>query len=150
MHFFKDVYYVGNNIVLNFVSQVLDVNPEGLFWTITNGKYWIIGKHELNNFQDIVLTLGIVVSMANIVVEGVMMKEGPNVVSHNSKFSVSIMKSLFIDLCDSSIEDNPSLPDVVVPISMNSQLVEKQPLQLDVPQAVTFTSIVDLLRVKCL
>jgi hypothetical protein len=36
----------------------------------------------------------------------------------------------FINLCDSSNEDGPSLPNVVVPLNVNSQLVEEQPLHL--------------------
>jgi hypothetical protein len=35
----KNVSYVENNIVLSFVYQILDVNFEGMFWTITNGRY---------------------------------------------------------------------------------------------------------------
>ncbi len=38
--------------------------------------------------------------MANIVVRGILMKEKPTAVSHDSKFYVSIMKSSFINLCD--------------------------------------------------
>ncbi len=48
-----------------------------MFWIVTNGKYHIVGKHALNHFQDIVLTSGTIASMANIVVEGVAMKENP-------------------------------------------------------------------------
>jgi hypothetical protein len=59
--------------------------------------------------------------------EGVMMKEEPNVVFHNSKFFVSIVESSFINLCDYFNKDNPSLLDVV-PIFMNSQPNEEQPL----------------------
>jgi hypothetical protein len=55
------------------------VNFEGMFWTIANGRYQIIGEHALNNFQDIFLTSGIVTLVVNIVVEGVMMKENPNI-----------------------------------------------------------------------
>jgi hypothetical protein len=70
-----------------------------------------------NNFQDTVVTLGIVALMANIIMERVLMKEEPIEISHNLKFFVSIMKSLFIDLCDSFDGDNPSPLDVVIPIS---------------------------------
>ncbi len=62
--------------------------------------------------------------MANIA-EGVLMKEEPIVVFHNLKFYVMIAKSLFIDLCDFSNEDDPSLPDVVVYVSMNLWIDEK-------------------------
>jgi hypothetical protein len=39
MHVFKDVSYAKNNIVLSFVYHILDVNPKGMFWIVTNGKY---------------------------------------------------------------------------------------------------------------
>jgi hypothetical protein len=48
--------------------------------------YKIIGENVFNNSQNIVLTSGIVTSMANIVVECILMKEKPNEVSHNFKF----------------------------------------------------------------
>jgi hypothetical protein len=51
--------------------------------------------------------------MANIVVQGIMMKEEPNAIFHNSKFSIPIAKSLFINLCNSFDEDDPSLPNVL-------------------------------------
>jgi hypothetical protein len=54
--------------------------------------------------------------MANIAIEGVVMKEKPKLVSHDSKFSILMAKSLFIDLCDFSDEDGPSLLDVVLPL----------------------------------
>jgi hypothetical protein len=57
--------------------------------------------------------------MANIVAKGVMMKEKPNLVSHNLKFSISMVESLFIDLCDYFDEDKPSFPNVVVHVCMN-------------------------------
>jgi hypothetical protein len=66
------------------------------------------------------------------------MKEEPNLVSHNLNFFTSMVESLFIDLCDFSYKGNPSFLDVVVPDCMNSWLVEKQPLHLDVPQVGSF------------
>jgi hypothetical protein len=59
-------------------------------------------------------------SMTNIVVKGVVMKEEPNLVSHNSKFFVSMVESSFVDLCFFSNEDDPSLLDVVVLLYVNS------------------------------
>jgi hypothetical protein len=56
--------------------------------------------------------------MANIVVQGIMMKEEPNAIFHNSKFFVPIAESLFIDLCDFFDENNPSLPNVFVHVSV--------------------------------
>jgi hypothetical protein len=112
-------------IVLGSVYQIPNVNFKGMFWPIPNGRYLIVNEHALNNSQDIVLTLGIVASMANITVKGFVMKEEPNLVSHNSKFSISIAKSLLINLCDSFDEDNPSLPDVVVLVSVNTQLAKE-------------------------
>jgi hypothetical protein len=38
--------------------------------------------------------------MANIVAKGIMMKEEPNLVSHDSKFPVLMAKSSFINLYD--------------------------------------------------
>jgi hypothetical protein len=49
LHVSKDVSYIKDNIVLSYVYQILDVNFERMFWTITNGKYWIIGEHVFNN-----------------------------------------------------------------------------------------------------
>jgi hypothetical protein len=53
-------------------------------------------------------------------VEGIVMKEEPNPISHDLKFFVLLVESLFIDLCDFSNEDGPSLLDVVVPLCVNS------------------------------
>jgi hypothetical protein len=61
-----------------------------------------------------------------------MIKEEPILISHDLKFYVSMAKSSFINLCDSSNEDDLSLPNVFVPISMNYQLLEDKPLHLDV------------------
>jgi hypothetical protein len=52
--------------------------------------------------------------VANIIMGGILMKEKPIAIFHDSKFSVPIAKSLFINLCDSSDEDSPSPLDVVV------------------------------------
>jgi hypothetical protein len=63
--------------------------------------------------------------VANIAANGVVMKEEPTTISHNLKFFILIVESSFIDLYDSFDEDGPSLFDVVVPISVNSQPIEK-------------------------
>jgi len=44
VHVSKDIYYAKNNVVLNFVYQVLDVNFGGMFWTVTNDKNRIVNK----------------------------------------------------------------------------------------------------------
>jgi hypothetical protein len=49
-----------------------------------------------------------------------------------------MVESSFINLCDFSNEDNPSLLDVVVLVCVNFQLAKKQPLHLDVPQCCQF------------
>ncbi len=67
------------------------------------------------------------------------MKEEPNPVSHNLMFSISMAKSSFIDLCDFSDEDNPSLPDMVVLLWVNSQPIKEQALPFDLPQMAPFT-----------
>jgi hypothetical protein len=85
--------------------------------------------------------------MANIVAKGVVMKEKPNLVSHNLKFSVSMVELSFIDLCDYSNENEPSFPNVVVLICMIIWVVEEQPLHLDVSQVAPFTNIIDSLKV---
>jgi hypothetical protein len=121
----KDVSYVEDNIILSFVYQVHDVNSKGMFWTITNGRYQIINKHAFNNYQDFFLTLGMATSMANIFVKGVVMKEEPNLVSHDSKFFVWMVESSFVDLCASFNEDDPSLLDVVVLLYMNYRHIEE-------------------------
>jgi hypothetical protein len=72
--------------------------------------------------------------MVNIVVKGIMMKEEPNPVSHDLKVFVSMIESSFIDLCDSSNKDSPSLPNVVVLFCVNSQPAKEQPLHLHVLQ----------------
>jgi hypothetical protein len=100
-----------------------------------------------NNFQDILITLGIVAWVANIVVEGLLMKEEPIMVSHYLKLLVSILKTLFIDICDSSNKDNLSPPNVIVLVSMNSKITEKRALSLvEISQNVTspFTTTCDL------
>ncbi len=92
-----------------------------MFWTVTNGKYQMVDKNVINNFQYIVVTLGTTALMANIVVGGIMMEEKPIVISHNLKFSILIVESLFIDLCDSFDKNNLSPPNVYV----NSQANKK-------------------------
>jgi hypothetical protein len=77
--------------------------------------------------------VAIVASVANIVAEGVLMKEEPTMVTHDSKFSVSIAKTLVIDLCDSFDKDDLSPPNVVVPMSMISRINEELALRMEVP-----------------
>ncbi len=77
MHVSKDVSYRDDNIILSFIYQVLDVNHGGMFWTITNDRHQIVDENVFNNYQNIVLTLGIVTLVANIVVKGFMMKKNP-------------------------------------------------------------------------
>jgi hypothetical protein len=69
--------------------------------------------------QDTIIKSSTTTLVVNIVAQGVMMKEKPNAVSPNSKVS------LFIDLCDSSNEDDLAIHVVVIPISMNLQVAEK-------------------------
>jgi len=87
-------------------------------WTITNDMYQIVNKNVFNNSQDIVLTSGTTTLVANIVVEGVLMKEKTIAFSQNLKFFVPIVESLFINLWF-FWEDSPSLLDVIVPIFVN-------------------------------
>jgi hypothetical protein len=70
--------------------------------------------------------------VANITIKDVVIKEEPNLVSHDLKFSVVMAESSFIDLCNYSNEDSPSLLDVVVPLYVNSRPTKEQPLHLDV------------------
>jgi hypothetical protein len=105
--------------------------------------------HVLNNFQDTVQTTNTIVLVANIATKGVVMKKKPNLISHNLKFLVSMAKSSFLDLCDSSNKDNPSL-HVVVHVYMNSQPTKEQPLSLDVLQATPFTNVVNSLKAMSL
>jgi hypothetical protein len=77
VHVSKDVSYRDDNIILSFIYQVLDVNHGGMFWTITNDRHQIVDENVFNNYQNIVLTLGIVTLVANIVVKGFMMKKNP-------------------------------------------------------------------------
>ncbi len=133
MHVSKDVSYREVNIVLSSLYQVLNVNLGGMFWSVTNGKYQIVNENVFNNFQDTIVTLGMTTSMANITNGGVLMKEKPTMVFHDLKFFVPIAKSLFIDLCDSFDEDDPSHVDVVIPIFVNLQVDEEQALQMEVP-----------------
>ncbi len=118
LHVFKDVSYA-EYIILCFVYQVLNVNPRGMFWTINNDMYWIVGENVLKISQDTIIKSSTTTLVVNIVAQGVMMKEKPNAVSPNSKVS------LFIDLCDSSNEDDLAIHVVVIPISMNLQVAEK-------------------------
>jgi hypothetical protein len=120
VHVSKDVSYRDDNIILSSIYQVPDVNPRGMFWFVTNGRYQIVNENMLNNPQDNVVTSGTTTSVANILVRGILMKEKPIAVSHDSNFYVSIAKSSIIDLCDSFNKDGPSPPNVVIPISVNS------------------------------
>jgi hypothetical protein len=43
-----------------------------------------------------------------------------------------------------------SLPNVVILIFVNSQVVKEQPLWMDVPQVVTFSSVIELLKAMSL
>jgi hypothetical protein len=131
LHVFKD-FFCDDNIVFSYIYQVSDVNFEWMFWMATNGRYWIVGKHALNNSHDIILKHGTTALVANVVVKGVVMKEEPNPVSQDSKFFVPMVKSSFINLCNSSNEDGPSHPNVVIPLYVNSWLAEEQLLHLDV------------------
>jgi len=45
-----------------------------MFCIVTNGRYWIVDENVFNNSQNIVLTSSMVASMANILVQGVVMK----------------------------------------------------------------------------
>ncbi len=78
------------------------------------------------------------------------MKKKPNAVFLNLIFIFLIAKSLFIDHCDSCDEDGPTLPDVIVPIFVNLQVVKEKPLQMDVSQAITFSSVVESLKATSL
>jgi len=119
LHVYKDVSYAEDNIVLSYVYQVLTVNFKWMFWIVPNGKYWIIIDHVFNNSHDIVLTLGTNASVVNIIAKNIMKKEEPNLVSHDSKFYILMAKSSFINLCDYSNKDSPSLHNVVVSVFMN-------------------------------
>jgi hypothetical protein len=94
--------------------------------------YQIVYENVFNNFQDIVSTSSTTALVANIVVKGVLTKEEPIAISHNLKFFVPIVESSFINLCDYSDEDSPSLLDVVVFIFVNLRADKKQPLQMEV------------------
>jgi hypothetical protein len=118
VHVPKEVAYMEDNVVSSSSYQVMDVNPIGMFWIVTNGRFWILNDNAFNNSQDICLNIGTIASMANIFVQCIMMKEEPNENFHNLKFSIPIAKSLFIDLCDFFDENDPSLPNVLVPISV--------------------------------
>ncbi len=90
-----------------------------MFWTITNGRCHILGKNAFNSSHNIVLPPNTLTLMANIVIQGVILKEEPNAISHNSKKIVSIMESSLIDLFYSSNKDNLSVLYIVVLIFMN-------------------------------
>jgi hypothetical protein len=133
MHVSKDDFNDDDNIVLSYVYQVSDVNPRGMFWTFTNGRFWIVDKKVFNNSQGNVVTLSIATSMANIAMEGILMKEEPTMVSHDSKFSILIVESLFINFCDSFNKDNPSFLHVLVPIFVNSQIDKEWDFWMEAP-----------------
>jgi hypothetical protein len=75
-----------------------------------------------------------------------MTKEDPSAISHKSKFYVLIAGSSSINLCDSFDDNRHSFLDVVVLVFVNSRAIEKQLLQMDVPQAITFSNIIELLK----
>ncbi len=109
------------------------MNPRGMLWTVTNGKYWIVNKKVHNNSQGNVVTLGITASVTNIAMEGILMKEGPTMVSHDSKFSILIVESLFINFYDYFNKDNPSFLDVLVTIFVNSQVDKEWGFWMEAP-----------------
>jgi hypothetical protein len=59
--------------------------------------------------------------VANIIMGGVLMKEKPIAMFHDSKFYVLIVESSFINICDSFDKYSPSPPNVVVHVFANSQ-----------------------------
>jgi hypothetical protein len=87
-----------------------------MFGIITNGK---IDNNALNSYQNIVITLNIIALVANNTTQGVITKQKPNAISHELKFSILFMESLFINLCDFSNKNNLSLFDVVVLVFVN-------------------------------
>jgi hypothetical protein len=91
LFFYEDYVYV-SNIVLSFIYQVPNVNPRRIFWSVTPGRYRIVGDNVFNYPQDNVVTLGTITSVVNIVARGILMKEKPIAVSHDSKFYVLIAK----------------------------------------------------------
>ncbi len=54
VHVPKEVAYAKDNIVSSYFYQVLDVNLIGMFWIVTNGRFWILKDNAFNNSQDIV------------------------------------------------------------------------------------------------
>lgn len=120
-----------------------------MIWIVLNGRYQIVNKPALNNSQDIVLTSGIIALVANIATKGVVMKEEPNPISHDSKFFVLLVESSFINLCDFSKEEDPSLLDVVVPEYVKFWPVKEQPPHLDVPQCCRFVEVMFLTLHAC-
>ncbi len=87
----------------------------------------------LNNSQGNVVTSGIATPMANIAIESILMKEEPTMVFHDSKFSIWIAKSLFIDFYDYFNEDNLSLLDVLVLVFMNSRVDKEWAFWMEMP-----------------
>lgn len=78
------------------------------------------------------------------------MKKEPNALSPNLKSLVLITKSLFTDRCNSCDEDGLALPDVIVLVFVNLRVVKKKPLQMDVSQAMIFSSVVESLKATSL
>ncbi len=72
-----------------------------------------------NNFQNIIVRLGIVALVAKIAIKCLLIYEDFSAISHDSKYSVLITKSLFIDIYDFVDEDGSFPPNVVVHVSMN-------------------------------
>jgi hypothetical protein len=98
----KDVAYVENNVVVNSIYQVASSGPPRLHWMVNIDMYWIIGKSLLMNYQDIVFTLGTIVSMGNDIPPIVKMKcEHDNRPMH-CESSNPLSKLTFINLRDSS------------------------------------------------
>jgi hypothetical protein len=91
-----------SNVVINTTYQVASFGPQRLHWMVNIDRYWIVGKSLLTNYQDIVFTLGTIVSMASDVPPIVKMKREHDNRSVHCESSNPLSKLTFIDLRDSS------------------------------------------------
>jgi hypothetical protein len=56
---FLKCFLRGQQHHFKFFLPSFECEPWRVFWTVIDGRYWIVGKNVLNNSQDIVVTWGI-------------------------------------------------------------------------------------------
>jgi hypothetical protein len=77
MHVSKDAAYVQNNVVIHSIYQTFFVGAQGLHWMVNVRRYQIVGESLQKNLQDTILTPNTIVSIVNVVVTNIEVKNEP-------------------------------------------------------------------------